>query len=365
MEQNILSAGKDTLLEIRGQVLELDGCKSRVDELTGEEEKLERAVAIREKQIAEEIAETVRKRNAEVASAFDQEEEKLRDRLKKVKTKKERFKNGKMSERIEVETAGLSAENKQLKQEAKSAFRQAHAPAVLNTGLYYGLFMPKGPGDLLICLVTFLLLFAAVPVGVYYLIPNPRTWYWALIYIGAILLFGGIYVLIHNHTKGKHGEVLVKGRRIRSKIRQNRKVMAKIRRQIEKDKDESVYGLEQFDQEIAAVQQEQTDLAARRKDALAYFENTTRLAIMDEIRTRNQADLDRLKEQHEETYRELKETQDKVKQKSLYVAENYEAFLGREFVSATVLDQMLELMEQNKAATVGEALALYKTDGAV
>ena len=103
----------------------------------------------------------------------------------------------------------------------------------------------------------------------------------------------------------------------------------------------------------------------RRKDAMNYFEGTTKTAIIEEIRGRNQADLERMRDEHEATYQELKATQDKVKQKTLYVAENYEAFLGREFVSATVLDRLLEQMEQGKADTIGTALALYKEEGSV
>lgn len=360
-----MSAGRDTLLEIRGQVLELDGCKARVEELVIEEERQERTLAIREKQITEEISETLRKRKEEIGAAFQEEEEKLRARQKKLKIKKERYKNGRMSERIEAETAGLAEENDQLRAEAKSAFRQSHTPQILNTAAYYSLFMPKNLSEYLTCLLTLLVLFTAVPVGVYYLLPDPKGWYWILIYLGAILLFGGGYVLIHNYTKANYTDALIKGRRLRSRILLNKRAISKIRRQIERDKDESIYGLEQFDEEIEAVQQELEEMIQRRKDAMNYFEGTTKTAIIEEIRGRNQAELERMRDEHEATYQELKATQDKVKQKTLYVAENYEAFLGREFVSATVLDRLLEQMEQGKADTIGTALALYKEEGSV
>lgn len=368
MGQNILSAGKDVLLEIRGQVLELDGSRARVDELTMEEDKQERALALREKQISDEIADTLKKRKDEVGAAFLAEEEKLKTRLKKLKSKKEKYKSGKVSERIVEETAGLTKENADLKEEAKTAFRQAHAPRCLNTAVYYGLFMPKGVQDYLLCAGVFLLLFVAVPVGTHFLLPEKMAGHWSswvVIYLVCILLFGGLYVYIHNHTKEKHGEALIKGRRIRSKIRFNKRTMSKIRRQIIKDKDESIYGLESFDQEIGEVQAELEDTLQRRKDALRVFEETTRGLIIEEIRGRYQADVDKMKEQHEETYRELRAVQEKVKQKSLYVAENYEAFLGREFVNLAALDVMLTKMEEGKAETIGAALACYKEEGNV
>lgn len=366
MGQNILAAGKETLLEIREQVLELDGCRTRVGELTLEEDKLERAVTLREKQMGDEIADTIKKRRNEITATFQKEETKLQEQQKKLRSKKEKYKSGKMSERMKSETAGLAEENRELRAEARSAFKQGRAPRILNTSLYYGLFMPKSFVDLAICLVTFLVLFALVPMGIHQILPEAVTkfwWHWVLVYVVIILLFGGLYVWIHNQTKAKYGDTLVKGRRIRSKIRLNLRTMAKIRRQIRRDKDESVYGLEQFDEEIAAVQAEAEELARRKKDAMAYFENTTKGAITEEIRGRIQPEIDRMHEEHEAVRQALKSTQDKVKQKALYVAENYEALLGKEFISATVLSRLLELMEQGKAETIGAALAAYKAEG--
>lgn len=366
MERNILAAGKDTLLEIREQVLELDGCRTRAEELTQEESKLERAVTLREKQMNEEIADTIKKRRNEVMVTFQKEEGKLQEQQKKLRAKKEKYKSGKMSERIKSETAGLVEENRELAAEARSAFKQSRTPRILNSALYYGLFMPKNAADLLICMVAFVILFVLAPIGLHQILPEAVTrfwWHWVLIYVMLILLFGGLYVLIHNKTKAAYGETLVKGRRIRGRIRLNKRTMAKIRRQIRRDKDESVYGLEHFDEEIAAVQVEAQELAQRKKDALAYFESTTKGAITEEIRGRILPEIERMKEEHDAIRQTLKSTQDKVKQKSLYVAENYEALLGKEFISATVLSRLLELLEQGRADSIGAALALYKAEG--
>ena len=366
MERNILAAGKETLLEIREQVLELDSCRIKADELTQEENKLDRAVTQRGKQMNDEITDTIKKRRNEVMVTFQKEEGKLQDRQKKLRAKKEKYKSSKMSERMKTETATYEEENRELATEARAAFKQSRTPRILNTSLYYGLFMPKGGKDFLICLVTFVILFVLIPMGLHQALPEVITkfwWHWVLIYVMLILLFGGLYVWIHNTTKAKYGDILVKGRRIRGRIRLNKRTMAKIRHQIRKDKDESVYGLEHFDEEIAAAQQEAKDLAQRKKEALAYFESTTSSTIAEEIRGRIQPEIDRMQEEHESVRQALKAIQDKVKQKSLYVAENYEALLGKEFVNATVLSHLLELMEQGRAENIGAALALYKTEG--
>ena len=40
----------------------------------------------------------------------------------------------------------------------------------------------------------------------------------------------------------------------------------------------------------------------------------------------------------------------------------YEAFLGKDYVTKEALENMIILMEQEKASTVAEALALYKSE---
>ena len=49
-----------------------------------------------------------------------------------------------------------------------------------------------------------------------------------------------------------------------------------------------------------------------------------------------------------------------IKQRKIYIAENYEVFLGKEIVDEETLASLLEISEKNPAATISELIELYK-----
>ena len=61
---------------------------------------------------------------------------------------------------------------------------------------------------------------------------------------------------------------------------------------IEKDGNEDIYDLEKYDDEIACAQQELSDIAAKKKDAISSFENVTRNIIADEIEGNHRAEIE-------------------------------------------------------------------------
>lgn len=362
MDQNLLLSGTEKIAEIRAHIVELDSGKVQIEELALKDERLEKDIANKEREVYDEINDTIKKRKDEITKTFRDQEDNLRAEEKKTRSKKEKTKSGKVSERIEAETVTFVDENKQLAIDAKDAFKKRRVPAILNSGFYYTLFMPKSAGEIFTDIVIVIIVFGLAPFGVYYLLHKPAIWILALLYVGFLLVLGGAYILIHNSTKGKYTEALIEGRRIRNRIQANKKAMLKKKKSIQKDKDESGYGLEGFDSEIEELQRQIEETANRRKMALQEFENTTKNLITEEIKNRNQTEIDQLKAEHDRVHSELKETKDMVKVKSLFVAQNYEAFLGKEFSNITVLDRLTEIIQSGAATNIGEALAVYKND---
>ena len=99
------------------------------------------------------------------------------------------------------------------------------------------------------------------------------------IYVAAILIFGGIYVTIGNMTKVRYMEVLKEGLGIRAKIRANKKEMKVIAKTIRRDKNETVYNLQKFDDEIAQLDQDAAEINRKKKEALTTFDTVTRTII--------------------------------------------------------------------------------------
>jgi hypothetical protein len=361
MEGNILSGGLNDLNGLKDILLELDGYKDRNDELVTEEAKLERNIKSKEKAIADEIAATTKKRKDEIEAAYDEQLEKTRARIKKIRGRKEKSKSAKISERIEEETFQLKEEFRQMVLESKALLKQNKVPSFSNTKLFYALFMPRGMGDLVIIALTLIATLLVLPCFIYfYVIPKENMVYLILIYFITVIFFGGLYMLIDKDIKDRHKDTIKRNHKLRLQIVDNKKKRNNIRKGILKDKDESKYGLEDFNQELTELDNEIKSIAEQKKEALSVFENTTRTVIGEEIKARNLDDLNALKKEYGEVYVELKDIDDKIKNLSMSLAGNYEAYLGKELMTIEKLTILTDIMNDNDLKTVSEAIGFYK-----
>ena len=358
---NILAGNIDTLNEIKESLLELQGYQTRYDNLTEEEEKLEKTIQTVQKVVADEIASTTKKRRQEIEDTFDKQIDKTRARIKKIRDKRDKRKTSKVSERIFEETTPLREENNRLKLEAKTIFKQKHVPAFCNTGLYYSLYYPKYLGDISVILITLLLTLFLIPCGIYFLVLNEdRILYLILTYIASVIVFGGIYLLIGNLTKDKHPEAMKQVGSLRSQIRSNHKKMDTIGRSIKKDRDESRYGLENFDDELTRLGSEEAEIATQKKDALLTFDNSTSQVIATEIMVRQEEKLAALKEDYESACDEAGRAADKIKALTIKIASEYEPFIGKDLMSPDRLDALSNIIQAGNASSISEALAFYR-----
>lgn len=361
MEGNILSGGLDDLNGLKDILWELDRLKDKNDALVTEEEKLEKAIKIKEKAIADEIAATTKKRKDEIEATYDEQFDKTRSRIKKIRNRKEKSKSAKISERIEAETAELKEEYRQLALESKALLKHNKVPIFCNTRLFYALFMPRGMGDLLIIALALVLVLLLLPCFIYfYLIPVKNMIYLMLVYFLTVIFFGGLYMLIDNNIKDKHKDTIKKVYKLRLRMTENKKDQEKIRKGILKDKDESQYGLDNFDQEISELDNELKYIQEQKKEALSVFENTTRFVIGEEIKARSQDELNNMKKQYGEVYIEIRDIEEKIKNLSMEIANNYEAFMGKEFMSIEKINILIDIMTDNDLKTISEAIGYYK-----
>ncbi len=358
---NLLSGGIEQLNEIKECMLELYGYQSNNETFLLDEEMLEKSIADLEQDIKEEIQKTTRKRRQEIEEAFDKQEDKLQARIRRLREKRERSKNDKVSQRIEAETASLHGENSQLKLEARTLFRQKHIPAFCNTKLYYSLYSPSCFTDIIVILATLLITLLAIPCGIYFLLlPEEQTLYLIITYVLTVLVFGGIYLILGNRTKGKHSQEILKVRGIRAQLRANKRKIAVIKRNIRKDSDESTYGLQDFDAELAKLEQERVDVAVQKKDALTTFDNSTAPIIASEIEAKYINKLTTQREEYERIKSAVAKAEEKIKILTIKMASNYEPYLGKEFMNLKQVDTLINILQAGNALTISEAVAFYK-----
>lgn len=363
MEENILSGGIQELQTVKDTLLKLDGYKENNHILSAEEKKLEKNIQNKEKAINDEILSTIKRRKEEIETTYNDQVDKTRSRIKKVRGKKEKSKSTKISERISAETTELRDEYSRMKLEAKTVFKQNQVPSFCNSRLYYALYLPKGFGDVIIIGLVLLLVLLIIPCAVYFLLLQDKGMiYLALDYVVTVIFFGAMYMLIDNNTKDKHVKSLVKVREIRGYLSNNKKEQKKIRKQILRDKDESSYGLEKYNEELQELENEIHTILEQRKDALDIFENTTRFVIGEEIKARYQEELTALKDEYGRVSNELKKTEGNITMISMEIARNYEAYMGKEFMLVDKLDQLEDQMKLNNLLTISDAIAQLKQE---
>lgn len=360
-EVNLLSGGVDKLKEIKNDLLELNSYQGQYEELVKEEDKLEKSIQGLEKTVAEEIQATTKKRRAEIEAAYDKQLEKTKSRIKKIRDKRGKRKDKKVSERIQEETASLREQNHSLKLEAKTLFKQKHVPSYCNTRLYFALYFPKYFTDFLIILCTLLLTLLVIPCGLYFLVlPEERIFYLVILYILTVIIFGGLYLLIGNHTKDKHKDVLKQVGDLRHEINLNKKKIKAIKNRVKKDRDESAYGLEDLDMELAKLDEEVSEIARQKKEALLTFENTTAQIIASEINRQYEDKLKSLKADYDKVSRDIIQSEDKIKALTLKIASEYEPFIGKDLITLDRIESLINIIEAGNAANISEAVQFHR-----
>lgn len=359
-DYNVLNGGAETLAGMKNMLLELDENQKRSITLEVDEQKYEKLISGHEKAMNDEISTTIKKRQDEISFSFDEQIDQTRIRLKKVKVKRDKLKSAKVSERIDFETKDLQEEKRKLHQEIKSVFKVSQIPSLFNNKMFYSLHMPGIRSDYLFVAVTVLVLLG-LPFLLYKIIVSePSTFLLILFYVLIIGAFAGVYYLIHKFVYTKHSDSLKVVQSVRTKLEANRKATITVQKSIKKDPDESSYGLEDYDREMDELDAEICNIAERKKEALTVFENETKNAIINEIRFSYSGELNKYRSELEKAHSEKKTSDENVKNLKLEISNKYESYIGKEYVSVAMADQLSDIIKCGEASTVADAIKYYE-----
>ena len=350
----------DYLAAARESVEELSLAADREEQLKQDESRLKKALDTEKKQMTDAVGSTVKKRRDDINSSYDAEINKAQDQLKKARAKREKAKDQGMKERIAEETSELHEYNKELLAHMKAKFRENHVPSWCRSRLYYSLYMPRWAKEFLGLLIFIALFFLVLPFGIYAALPQHKTLYLALIYVADIVIVGGIYMWIGNHTKLQYAECLKEGRRILDQMHANDKKIKVITGTIRKDRNESLYDLEKYDDEIACAQQELSDIAAKKKDAISSFENVTRNIIADEIEGNHRAEIEEKEQKLQEVNDSLAQLESSIRQQNIHITDTFGPYLGKEYLNTDKLLGLSKLIQSGTASNITEAIEMDK-----
>jgi len=357
---NILSGGIEQLNEIKDCLLELNGNMENSRQQKDEAERLQKAIKGLEKDIADEIQSTIKKRRGEIEDSFDKEIGKIKDKAKKIREQRNKAKSLKVSERIDAETADFRMENKNLKMEAATIAKQGKLPFFCNSKFYLALYYPSCFTDLLVIILTLAVVLLLIPCSVYYFLLPDRIAFMVLAYVVTVIVFGSLYLAIGNLTRNRYQDKILKLREIRGHIRNNRRKIKIIKRKIKRDRDESGYGLQKFDEELARLDKDENDVLKQKKEALAAFDHSTSRIIANEIQELYKDKLGSMKRDLEQVKGRQNQTEEKIKALTLKIASEYEPFLGKDLMTLDRLEALSNIILAGNAGTISEAIAFYR-----
>ncbi len=364
---NILSGDINSLKEYRSFVENYENSKTLKEQSAQEEKRLEKDLTLNKKNLKDNIDATVRKRRLEVADKFDEEIEKDRDKIKKIKSKREKAKEKGVKGRIEEETSELTTQNNELKRNIKNTLKEDKLPKICYSNIYYTLYFTKGVGEGFICALMIILMFLILPAAVYLALPMeklPKKFEipgFALTYFVVIVIAFFVYKLIGDKTKHRHKETLTSVRSIKDQIYSNKRQIKKIAKSIQKDKNEEMYGLGDFDNSIKEVEDDIASINQKKEEALSNFDVNVQPEIVAEIENRELPRINEIEFNYNEVVKKHAELEDTVKQMGLKLSTDYEAYLGKNFSDLARIDELITIMETGKAVTVSDAVNAFRT----
>lgn len=312
---------------------------------------------IQKKYVTDKIAGTTKERRAELKKQQDELVDAAAKDLKEAERKRKEAKAEAVSERMKNETAELVAQNEGFKKANSELFRSNKVPAFCNTEFYYALFAPKTGKNFVFFIITVVITLGLIPNVVCLLIKSDQLILKILIYLAIVIFFAAIYFIVFATTRGKgKGAIIEQGRMNMDQIEANTKEIKRIQRGIKSDKDESLYGLEGFDEEISNFQSTLETKVADRDAALKVFDEETAVAIKEEIEKENQPIIEQMETEMNEMQADLDGQKAEVVNLEEEISTSYGAFLGKKNMNAERIDKMISLMKEGKAETIMQAL---------
>ncbi|MCF0142419.1 MAG: hypothetical protein HUJ75_03475 [Parasporobacterium sp.] len=353
---NLLSGGLVELEQCKEALLEEEAKKQAASEAEKALRAKEKELKSRKDFMEDKVSSTIKNRRGELERQHDDQIAAVRKELKAAERNKKAAKNEAVSGRINQETAYLNQENKRLKKETNALFRKWKMPAFCGTDFYLSMFSPKKPAEFAVFAVVVLLCVGVIPNAVCLLL-KLDTFMKIIIYLAIVVLFAAIYALIFVATrKGKKGAVLEQARPNLEAIKANKKTIKRLAKAIKGDKDETVYNLGAYDQDIERVDAIVREKEAERVRALEEFDASTAVYIKEEIEKDLTPEINQLEDEALALREESRARQAEADEIISFINTNYRVIMGGKNVSLERIDQMKTLIVEGKAATIQQAI---------
>lgn len=358
-EQNILAGDIKVLEQLIGDIKEHNDKTALLGRLNISVSEMRKQIESANKAVQDEIDGRVKSSSDAICTGFDKSIREDKEKLKAVQADREKAKLAGIRERMDAETASLRAENTDLQEQINEAFIQENISKIFNSRIFLALFQSKKIIDALVYLVFMVVLYVAVPVAGYFIPGFPIEL--ILVYYGVVVFVTTTsYRFIYEKKVIPHAEVITAAHKTKDRISVNKARIRKIKNSIKKDQNEEMYGLDVYDQKIRDIYDEISTIESEKKAALDEFDKTVKLDIIKEVQGQSADRIKDLRTELEKKSLEQQRIDELVKKQRIYISSNYEAYLGKEYVTSEKLAELYSIMKSGAADTIGQAVAAYK-----
>ncbi len=369
LTENLLNGNAEDLHVVQAELQNRDNLYEMLMGIKEQLNNVSNKVKETEKAEAEEISDTLKNRRNLVKAEYEKQLKEVLRQKKKEADKRSREKNMKVEDRVKTETSEMIEKNKECRKNLKKYFKEQKVPSICLRDVFYCMFMPQGTSEIAKAIADFAIFFAVIPfcVGIIlrFLLSQDAeitaktvNALSIIVPTAVLLLFIVIYYLIYVNIKVAHIEALREGRNLKNVIKKNEREIKTTTKNIHKDKDESLYGLENYDENIKQLVITEENIRAEESESLKKFDTETANAIITDIKEKRKTYLDGAKAQMNELAEKAGTVENQLQSLNREISSKYQVYLGEKCERETI-DKLISIIENKKAATVSEAIRVY------
>ncbi len=351
-----ISLERELLADALVAVNTLSADRDQLKQYNDTKKKLEKDLNTLTRNIEKEKTDTIRSKRQEIESGYNKQIKDVEREIGDISDQRQKARSVAVRERIKANTDAPRQEIAGIRENMKAFVKEQQAPGIMASRLYYTLFSPLTIADWIVDI-----LLAAAGVGAIVLAYMKQAGVLTfLCVLGVVVALAVIYVVISAKTKEKYHDVMVACKNMFREIALREKSISQITKNIQDDKDDSVYDLGGFDSQIQAKNQQKEALGAQKTGALEEFDNVTKGTITDGIDAKYAEDISVLQRNIAENAEAVSTFTERVAADEGRLKSEYAQRIGQKNLSRDKIERMIGLFDRGEASSISEAASKMK-----
>jgi len=334
----------------------LDADRQQLQQYNDTKKQLDKSLETMTRNIEREKAETIKSRRADIEEGFNKQIKAVDGEISAINGRRAKARAEGVKNRVADNTAGLKEEIANLKLQISEYIKANQAPGLLKSRLFYSLFSPINITDWILDI-----LLAAIPVlavvYAYYKQVSLTTFIGIIV---AIVVLVVIYVVVASNTKGKHHEAVYACKNMMKGIEEREKAIRAIAKNIQKDKDDTIYNLGDYDNELLEKNRQKADINAQKAEALNHFDSATKQVLTEEIDAKYAEDLRLLRGDIAQNADAVSTYTQRVAAGENRLNNEFVQYVGTRNLTHDKIEQMIGMIDSGEAASVSDAISKIK-----